>query len=102
MEPLQAGVLAELTPPDVDCLLFDDRMEAVDYDERVELAAITVETHTARRAYEIAAEYRARGVPVILGGFHPTLLPRGVPGARRCDLHRRRGDALGSGGRGRP
>ena len=37
--------------------------------------AITVEIYTARRAYEIAAEYRARGVPVILGGFHPTLAP---------------------------
>ncbi len=76
MEPLQLGVLAALTPPDVECLLFDDRMEAVDYDERVDLAAITVEIYTARRAYEIAAEYRARGVPVILGGFHPTLLPQ--------------------------
>jgi len=42
----------------------------------VDLAAITVEIYTARRAYEIAAEYRARGVPVILGGFHPTLLPQ--------------------------
>ena len=37
--------------------------------------AITVEVYTARRAYEIAAEYRRRGVPVILGGFHPTMLP---------------------------
>jgi radical SAM superfamily enzyme YgiQ (UPF0313 family) len=34
-----------------------------------------VETITARRAYEISDEFRIRGVPVILGGMHPTLIP---------------------------
>jgi radical SAM superfamily enzyme YgiQ (UPF0313 family) len=75
MEPLQLGVLAGLTPPEVECALVDDRIEAIPYDEPTDLVAITVEIYTARRAYEIAAEYRLRGVPVILGGFHPTLLP---------------------------
>ncbi len=75
MEPLQLGVLAGLTPPDVECVLYDDRVEEIDYDERTDLAAITVEIYTARRAYEIAAEFRARGVPVIMGGFQPTLAP---------------------------
>jgi radical SAM superfamily enzyme YgiQ (UPF0313 family) len=75
MEPLMLAVLAGLTPPDVECALYDDRMEAIPYDESTDLAAITVETYTARRAYEIAAEYRRRGVPVILGGMHATLLP---------------------------
>jgi radical SAM superfamily enzyme YgiQ (UPF0313 family) len=75
MEPLMLAVLAGLTPLDVDVRLFDDRMETVDFDETTDLVAITVETYTARRSYEIAAEYRARGVPVILGGMHVTLLP---------------------------
>ena len=75
MEPLMLGVLAGLTPPDVEVILYDDRMEVIPYDEQTDLVAITVETYTARRAYEIAAEYRQRGVPVILGGMHPTLLP---------------------------
>jgi radical SAM superfamily enzyme YgiQ (UPF0313 family) len=75
MEPLQLGVLAGLTPPDVECVLYDDRIEEIPYDEPTDLAAITVEIYTARRAYEIAEEYRLRGVPVVLGGFHPTLLP---------------------------
>jgi radical SAM superfamily enzyme YgiQ (UPF0313 family) len=75
MEPLQLGVLAGLTPPDVECVLYDDRMEEIPYDEKTDLAAITVEIYTARRAYEIAAELRLRGVPVIMGGFHPTLAP---------------------------
>lgn len=75
MEPLQLGVLAALTPPDVEVVMYDDRMEAIPYDEPTDLVAITVETYTARRAYEIGAEYRARGVPVVMGGFQPTLLP---------------------------
>ena len=75
MEPLQLGVLAGLTPPDVECVLFDDRIEEIDFDDATDLVAITVEIYTARRGYEIAAEYRARGVPVILGGFHPSLFP---------------------------
>ena len=76
MEPLQLGVIAGLTPRDVECVLYDDRIETIPYDEPTDLAAITVEIYTARRAYEIAAEYRARGVPVVMGGFHPTLAPR--------------------------
>jgi radical SAM superfamily enzyme YgiQ (UPF0313 family) len=75
MEPLMLAVLAGMTPPDVECLLYDDRMEPIPYDEPTDLAAITLETYTARRGYEIAAEYRARGVPVILGGMHVSLLP---------------------------
>lgn len=75
MEPLMLGVLAGLTPPDVEVVLHDDRMEAIPYDDPTDLVGITVECFTARRAYEIAAEFRERGVPVILGGMHVTLLP---------------------------
>lgn len=78
MEPLQLGVLAGLTPPDVDISLWDDRLETIPYDQPTDLVAITVETYTARRAYEIAAEYRARGVPVVMGGMQPTLIPEEV------------------------
>jgi hypothetical protein len=75
MEPLMLAVLAGMTPPDVDVVLHDDRMEAIPYDEPTDLVAISVESYTARRSYEIAAEYRERGVQVILGGMHPTLIP---------------------------
>ncbi len=78
MEPLMLGVLAGLTPPDVEVVLHDDRMEKIPYDEETDLVAITVETYTARRAYEISKEYRDRGVPVIMGGMHVTLLAQEV------------------------
>ncbi len=75
MEPLPLGVLAGLTPPEHQCVLYDDRMEEIPYDEPTDLVAMTVEIYKARRTYEIAAEYRRRGVPVILGGIHATLVP---------------------------
>jgi radical SAM superfamily enzyme YgiQ (UPF0313 family) len=75
MEPLGLGVLGGLTPPDVDVVLHDDRLEEIPFDEPTDLVAITTQVFTARRAYEISREFRARGVKVILGGVHPTLLP---------------------------
>lgn len=75
MEPLNLGVLAALTPEDVEVVMFDDRCEPIPYHEPTDLVAITVETYTARRAYEISAEYRRRGVPVIMGGMHATFMP---------------------------
>jgi len=75
MEPLSLGALAGLTPSDVEVVLYDDRLEPIPFDEPTDLVAITVQIFTARRAYEISAEYRRRGVPVILGGMHPTLIP---------------------------
>ncbi len=78
MEPLNLGVLAGLTPAGVDVRLWDDRVDEIDYDEPTDLVAITVEAFTARRAYEIADEFRDRGVPVVMGGIHATALPHEV------------------------
>ncbi len=80
MEPLSLGVLAGLTPPDVECVLYDDRMEDIPFDEPTDLVAISIEIYAARRAYEIAAEYRSRGVPVILGGRPSVVVSGRVPG----------------------
>ena len=83
MEPLPPAAIAGMTPPGVEICFYDDRMEPVDYDAPVDLAAISVETYTAKRAYQIASEFRLRGVPVVMGGFHATLCPQEV--ARYAD-----------------
>ena len=83
MEPLPPAMLAAFTPKDVEIKFYDDRLEAIPYDEPTDLVAISVETYTARRAYQIASEYRKRGVPVVMGGFHATLCPSEV--GEYCD-----------------
>lgn len=76
MEPLPIATLSALTPPAVEVEFFDDRLELINYDTHTNLVAITVETYTARRAYRIAQTFRARGIPVVLGGYHPTAIPK--------------------------
>src|SRR6516162_352447 len=75
MQPLSMALLASLTPPDVELRFFDDRMEDIPFDEPTDLVALSVETFTAIRSYKIARQFRARGVPVVMGGYHVTLLP---------------------------
>lgn len=75
LSPLSMAILAARTPPDVEVRFYDDKVEEIPVDDQPDLVAITVETFTARRAYSIAAGYRERGVPVVMGGYHPTLLP---------------------------
>ncbi|MBF0409955.1 MAG: B12-binding domain-containing radical SAM protein [Candidatus Riflebacteria bacterium] len=73
MEPLVLALLAALTPPDWQITIQDDRMENINYDHPADLVAITIETYTARRAYQIAEKYQQRGVKVVMGGYHATL-----------------------------
>jgi radical SAM superfamily enzyme YgiQ (UPF0313 family) len=75
MQPLSMAVLASLMPPDVEIAFYDDRVEAINYDEPTDLLVISVETFTALRAYRIARSYRRQGVPIVMGGYHVTLLP---------------------------
>lgn len=78
MEPLSFATLAGITPAGVDIQLFDDRLEEIDYEQPADLAAINIETYTAKRAYYIAAEFKKRKILIIMGGFHATLVPSEV------------------------
>ena len=75
MEPLPIATLAALTPKTHEITYIDERLGDTLPDVQFDVVAIPVETYTAKRAYEIAAFYESRGVPVILGGFHVTLVP---------------------------
>jgi radical SAM superfamily enzyme YgiQ (UPF0313 family) len=75
MQPLSMAVLASLMPADVEIAFFDDRMEPIDYEATTDVVVLSVETFTALRAYRIARRFRERGIPVVMGGYHVTLLP---------------------------
>jgi hypothetical protein len=75
MEPLAIAQLSALTPPHWERVFHDDRLEPVPIMESADLCAISIETYTARRGYQLAAEYRKRGVPVVFGGYHATACP---------------------------
>jgi radical SAM superfamily enzyme YgiQ (UPF0313 family) len=72
---LSTSLLAGLTPPEHQVSIVDESLTSIDFTEDVDLVGITAMTPLAPRAYEIGEEFRQRGVPVIIGGIHPTWLP---------------------------
>ncbi|MFW6113452.1 MAG: B12-binding domain-containing radical SAM protein [Actinomycetota bacterium] len=73
--PLSLMYLAAYTPEDVEVRIIDENLEKIDFEDKPDLVGITSMTATVRRAYEIADEYRSRGVKVIMGGIHASMLP---------------------------
>ncbi len=79
IEPLPIATIAGLTPPEVELKFIDERIgEKIDFDEFSDLVGINVEAYTAKRAYEISAEFAKRGVKSIIGGYHAMLMPHEV------------------------
>ena len=67
--------VAASMPPHVDTRIVDEDIEPIDYDVDADLVGITFMTYNAPRAYEIARRFREdKGMPVIVGGYHPTLM----------------------------
>ncbi len=76
--------LAALTPPSWQVEHIDEEVSPVDFAAQADLVGITFHTPSAQHAYEIAARFRARGIPVVMGGPHVTLLPDEA--ARHADV----------------
>ncbi len=76
-KPLGLMVLAGLTPPEWEIEIIDENFGIPDYQgmPRPDLVAITAFTSQANRAYEVAALFQDRGVPVVMGGIHVTMCP---------------------------
>ncbi len=70
-----ATLAAYLSPETDDVRVQDEHVQELDLDGEPDLVGIEVYVTSARRAYALADEYRARGVRVVLGGLHVTSLP---------------------------
>src|SRR5215831_1406105 len=68
-------LVAALTPPEHDVSHTDEIVDPVRFDIKADLVAMTAPTPSALHAYDIAREFRRRGVPVVIGGPHATALP---------------------------
>jgi radical SAM superfamily enzyme YgiQ (UPF0313 family) len=72
---LALPTIAGLTPPDVDVVITDERIDPIDFSEHFDIVGISLPSDSAQRGYEIAGEYRKRGVYVALGGPHASWFP---------------------------
>lgn len=81
--PLSLLTIAALTPDHHEVEIIDENVRPIDFDISADLIGITSFTSHAPRAYEIADAFRARGVPVVMGGIHASTLPEEA--LLRCD-----------------
>lgn len=67
-------ILCALTPAKHTCQVYDENIEAIDYDDDSDLIVVSFFTPQANFAYEIAKKFRAKGKTVLAGGMHATLM----------------------------
>lgn len=73
--PLSLPTIAAATPEDVETVIIDEKVDDINLDEHFDLVGIGAMTPNITRAYEIADEFRERGVKVVFGGIHASMLP---------------------------
>ncbi len=81
-----AGLLAVAAciPRDqYEVILTDENIEEIDFDIKADLVGISAMTSYVNRGYEIADRFRAKGVPVVMGGVHPSFMPKEA--LQHCD-----------------
>src|SRR5882762_412369 len=66
--------LASVNPPGVDVSVVNENIDAIPFEADVDLVGISCMVTNATRAYEIADTFRKRGIPVVMGGYHPFTL----------------------------
>lgn len=72
---LSLPAIAAYTPEHWDVEIQDEAVREIDLEHPADMVGISVMTCYAPRAYQLADEFRKRGVPVVLGGVHPTYCP---------------------------
>ncbi len=75
--PLTLTTLASLVPKELqaDVSLYDEGIRDIPFDLDADLIGISAITGTASRSYKLADYFRNKGITVVLGGVHPTLMP---------------------------
>ncbi len=76
--PLALAVQAGSIPEHYEVKIIDENISPLTYEG--DLAAISANTYSIRRAYELAQVFRQKKIPVILGGNHPSILPEEAAG----------------------
>jgi radical SAM superfamily enzyme YgiQ (UPF0313 family) len=74
-KPMTFSILAALTPEKYSIEIIERDFHDINFDKNYNLVGITCITSNAITAYQIADEFRRRGIPVVIGGHHPSALP---------------------------
>src|SRR5690348_2729217 len=77
------AVAASIPRDQYDVVLTDENIETIDFDLKADLVGISAMTSYVNRGYEIADQFRAKGIPVVMGGVHPSFMPQEA--LKHCD-----------------
>ena len=77
------AVAASIPRDQYEVVLTDENIETIDFDLKADLVGISAMTSYVNRGYEIADQFRAKGVPVVMGGVHPSFMPQEA--LKHCD-----------------
>ncbi|MBV8192801.1 MAG: B12-binding domain-containing radical SAM protein, partial [Alphaproteobacteria bacterium] len=77
------AVAASIPRDQYEVVLTDENIETIDFELKADLVGISAMTSYVERGYEIADQFRAKGVPVVMGGVHPSFMPQEA--LRHCD-----------------
>ncbi len=70
-------VIASLTPSKYKINLVDESYNKIDFKEEYDLVGISCScTKVALRSYKLADMFRKKGSKVVIGGYHPSCLPK--------------------------
>ena len=67
--------IAAITPKEHHLEIVDERFGRVNFNKDYDLVGISCLTYNSIRGYEIADIFRKKGVKVVFGGYHASLLP---------------------------
>src|SRR5579862_5219510 len=70
------AVAASIPRDQYEVVLTDEDIETIDFDLKADLVGISAMTSYVNRGYEIADRFRHKGVPVVMGGVHPSFMPQ--------------------------
>src|SRR6202789_1174484 len=70
------AVAASLPRDQYEVILTDENIESIDFNLKADLVGVSAMTSYVNRGYEIADQFRAKGVPVVMGGVHPSFMPQ--------------------------
>jgi radical SAM superfamily enzyme YgiQ (UPF0313 family) len=77
------AVAASIPRDQYEVVLTDENIEPVDFDLKADLVGISAMTSYVNRGYEIADQFRRKGIPVAMGGVHPSFMPQEA--LKHCD-----------------
>ncbi len=69
------AILTSLTPPNIELKVTDELVEDIDLAYSADVVALSVNTTSAFRSYEVAKTFREKGAKIIMGGIHPSMMP---------------------------